>query len=305
MIILEQFMKIESENIIHLANDFNLSHRYISVFIRLHLPYYSADMIENTPNYVFLDLKNKLSNKLNSFSTFYNKTICNVSKFDKSQSKIKGKSQLICSIANKEDIKITFEKVNEKIGKFIQEEFHYIGKFRKDTLNHFGLFASDDSIPFCYASISELDRDYILKALKSIGLNIKKNEILVMTRAFGFDSIPHNSMSKLFDRIASYYKNSTYKIIVTALNPLLGFKGSIFYGSSYFKFATSPMKYYYDENGIYLNRKSAIKSQNIHIQKLKTPNIFWLARGLTRKISHYLENNEIIYNIKSKEYENG
>lgn len=110
-------------------------------------------------------------------------------------------------------------------------------------------------------------------------------------------------MSKLFDKIYKTYKNNDLNFILTALNPMVGFQGSIFKGSSYFIFATSPMEYKYDKNGLYLNRRSSINKQIIK-QNIQTPPIVWFGRGLKKYYQEKLENNKNIYNISKEEYNN-
>jgi hypothetical protein len=196
--------------------------------------------------------------------------------------------------------------VDPEVGREIQERLHYIHKFRDDTLYHSGLFLEGFPEPICYAAFSHLDRGYLFRALAAKGLlsGVEiDHDIAVMTRAFGFSPLPSNSMSKLFDRACSQLSDDGYRLVVTAVNPFLSFRGSIFSGSSFVPFATSPMGYWYTTEGRYSNRRA---SDGARPQLCPTPPILWLVRGLDRATHKQVEGlAEPLYTISMKEYANG
>jgi hypothetical protein len=113
-------------------------------------------------------------------------------------------------------------------------------------------------------------------------------------------------MSKLFDQVAGHFhaKHRDVQYLITALNPFLGFRGSIFLGSSYIPFATSPMAYNYSAHGLYLNRRNA---GDISVrQRYVTPPIVWLARSLRGGgPQRALENAHRYYRLGDSEYQGG
>lgn len=205
---------------------------------------------------------------------------------------------------------IRFDLVDDTIGFDIQDNLHYIHKRRKDTVFHFGLFLENFNYPICYCAISKCDRQYQVNSLSNvIGENIPTNNVYVMTRSFGFSPLPHNTLSKLFDNAVKYVKNhhrhdDNYpKYLITALNPFLGFAGGVFLGSSFTPYATSPMEYRFNQEGLFLNRRS--DTEQIINQSYFTPPIVWLARPLTTDARKKIEKIEYYYQINKNEYEEG
>ncbi|CAC9555014.1 hypothetical protein [uncultured Gammaproteobacteria bacterium] len=197
--------------------------------------------------------------------------------------------------------KLNFKEVSKEIGLEIQDKLHYIHSARQDTKHHFGLFIEGKDYPICYAALSEDIREYQIYGLESIN-KINTTNTIVMTRAFGFSKLPKNTMSKFFQRIKKEISSNTNNlVIVTALNPLLGFKGSIFLGASYIPYMLSPLKYHYDQNGCYLTRR-ALKDRVVE-QQIKTPPIVWLARGLKTFVQKGLESNNNMKLISKNDYD--
>jgi hypothetical protein len=142
-----------------------------------------------------------------------------------------------------------------------------------------------------------------------INEDIRPDEIIVLTRSFGFNPLPQNMMSKLFTQSINFTKqqyrscNNYPKYVITALNPFLGFKGGIFLGSSFEPFATCPMEYWYDEKGLYLNRRQS--NDKATLQSFETPPIVWLVRPITKNAIKTLENLSFYYKISRNEYMRG
>lgn len=219
----------------------------------------------------------------------------------------KKRGQMYIDDSSKMNLKIDFCNVPPAFGLEVQTSMHYIHHARFDTKYHLGLTLRDYAAPLCYASFSDNDRKYLENALINTlpsGCS-KPTKIAVMTRAFGYNPLPKNMMSTLFSCSAKKLKAEGYDYIITALNPYLGFKGSIFWGASYFPFATSPMSYIYDKYGKYLNRRNA--SGVIIEQRYKTPPILWLVHPLNNKDLNIYEKikDYSIYNISQQEYSEG
>lgn len=290
---------------------------YLSVQVRILLPFYSENDIKNAIKTskikIIRDVLVKLRYSLGDFENNYklhreNNGIDtlpeNLQVFDKADN----------IIAKNENtaFNLRFGLVKKDIGYSIQNNLHYIHKHREDTKFHFGIFLENYDYPICYCAISKCDREYQTKSL-SLAIqdeNINPNSVYVMTRAFGFTPLPHNMMSKLFDYSIKFIKNhhrsekEDYpKYIITALNPFLGFNGGIFLGSSYTPYATSPMEYKYSENGLYLNRRN--NDGVIMNQKYNTPPIVWLVRPLTNDARKKVDNIKYLYQVSEEEYKKG
>src|SRR5436190_22729746 len=252
---------------------------YLSVQVRLLLPFHSLDEIRdadhNSPIPLIRTILARLRNSLSNFESNYSHHRSNngIDILPKNQNSPDNNPNVklqvdqagqLAIVSSSESFRLRFEEVDPNVGFSIQENIHYIHKRREDTKFHFGLFLEDYEYPIAYCSFSVCDRNYQASALAAVlGHDLKPEEIFVMTRAYGFNPLPANVMSKLFDKAAVYIKMCNRKsgirakFIITALNPFLGFNGGIFLGSSYSPFATSPMFYNFTMQGLYLNRRSA------------------------------------------------
>jgi hypothetical protein len=218
--------------------------------------------------------------------------------------KLVGKTDdLRFSAGDQSIVPVRFGDVTPAHGVEIQERIHYIHKARKDTAFHLGLFASDGDFPICYCAVSLCDREYQRSALsRYLGKDVLMGDVAVLTRAYGYSPLPKNSMSKMFDLTARKVREITgRRYLITALNPFLGFRGSVFLGSSFRVFATSPMSYNYDIEGLYSNRRNAAASLP---QNYPTPPILWLARPIARGVDE-LSLTDPIVPITAEEYAGG
>ena len=287
-----------------------IDYNYLSSQVRLHIPWYSIDDIKSSNGLVIIrQILAQLRNELSEFSVNHkvHRALNGIDTIA-GNAQLKKKSKMWIEDSSKKRREIQFGNIPPAFGLEIQQSMHYIHHARYDTKYHFGLKLEDYVAPLCYASFSDNDRLYLEKALVAAlpeGCS-KPKRISVMTRAFGYNPLPKNMMSTLFSCSAKALKDEGYDYIITALNPYLGFKGSIFWGASYFPFATSPMAYIYDRYGSYVNRRSSIASEIIE-QKYPTPPILWLVHPLKHADLNVMEKAEgfRIYNISVEEYKKG
>ena len=288
-----------------------IDHNYLSSQVRLHIPWYSeSDIRESGGVNVIRQVLAQLRNELSDFSVNYkvHRALNGIDTFAGNARLIKENGELIISDSSKINQKVRFGKVPAAFGLEIQTSMHYIHHARFDTKYHLGLTLEDYVAPLCYASFSDNDRKYLEKALiETLPAGCSTpHKVTVMTRAFGYNPLPKNMMSTLFSASAKLLKKDGYDYIITALNPYLGFTGSIFWGASYFPFATSPMAYIYDRYGKYLNRRNSSPNSVIP-QKYNTPPILWLVHPLNRRDLNIWEQVEeySIYNVSPEEYAEG
>lgn len=303
---IDNTIELYSDLISDLSRKFNLDRRYVEIQVRIHMPYYNFDTIDNkyeAMNEIIDRIYEKASTVRDIVADYRDR--CGIDWLPIDGKVIGGTPPFITSHSDRSiNIPITFDIVENRLGTEIQNKLHYIHSARTDTLNHFGFFLPGAAFPFCYAAVSLCDRNYQYAALQKVIPSADRNKVLNMTRAFSIPPLPQNSMSKLFEQIAKFYQDKKhYDVIITALNPLLGFKGATFLGSSYIPFASSPMGYFYDKKGMYLNRRST--EEFVAMQQMKTPPILWLARGLTRPYRRILDGNQQINPISLREYQAG
>lgn len=288
-----------------------IDHNYLSSQVRLHIPWYSADEIKTADGLITIrQILAQLRNELSEFGINHkvHRALNGIDSIAGNAQLKKKNGQMWIEDSSKKRPEVKFCNIPAAFGLEIQQSMHYIHHARYDTRFHFGLTLKDYVAPLCYASFSDNDRMYLENALISAlpeGCS-KPKRIAVMTRAFGYNPLPKNMMSTLFSCSAKVLKDEGYDYIVTALNPYLGFKGSIFWGASYFPFATSPMTYIYDKYGSYINRRSSSPDEVV-VQKYTTPPILWLVHPLRRSDLNVMEKtSELnIYHISASEYANG
>jgi hypothetical protein len=279
---------------------------YLSVQVRLLLPRYSRAELEGAEARPMVRIAlTQLRSALSEFEIHYKRHRgMNLIDSIAPDAKLVGKlGELRFTASSGLAVPVRFGHVTPEDGIEIQERIHYIHKARDDTAFHLGLFARDSDFPVCYCAVSSCDREYQREALsKYLGEEIPMEDVAVLTRAYGYSPLPANSMSKMFDLAARTVREETGKrYLITALNPFLGFKGSIFFGSSFRVFATSPMSYNYDMQGLYSNRRNSAETLS---QNYPTPPILWLARPIARGVNE-LSLTDTIVSITSEEYSRG
>lgn len=307
----DQVVYSHASDIDTVAYVLGIDHNYLSSQVRLHIPWYSKEELQEANGVVVIrQVLAQLRNELSDFSVNYkvHRALNGIDTLAGNAQLIKNNGEMLIADSSKKNRIVEFCNIPPAFGLEIQKSMHYIHHARVDTNYHFGLTLNEYVAPLCYASFSDNDRQYLANALLNAlpqGCS-RPRKITVMTRAFGYNPLPKNMMSTLFSCSAKKLKNDGYDYIITALNPYLGFKGSIFWGASYFPFATSPMVYIYDKYGKYLNRRNST-SGNVINQRYKTPPILWLVHPLNRRDLNIWENTKdyVIYNVSQEEYAKG
>lgn len=298
-----------SSDIDSVAYVLNVDPHYLSAQVRLHLPYYSRqEIIDRTPTAIVREILHRLRARLESFAALQqtHRELNGSTLVSPSSTLIARGGELIAARSDADAAPVIFGDVPQAFGNSIQKGIHYIHKIRSDTEHHLGLRFADHVAPFCYAAFSRLDRSYLTNALRqALGdLFHETDSVAVMTRAYGYSPTPKNSMSKLFNLSAGALRDTGYNWVITAINPFLGFRGSIFSGSSYAPFATSPMRYNYSSNGDYLTRRT--ENDACILQRFETPPIAWLVAPLTRRLARRVDSTPIeVYTISDNEYAHG
>lgn len=301
-----------------LLNDFNflnlIPKSYFKTHFNLTLPmlsiediYQNIDEIKNVYqiengeiNYnnisnIIASLKGKLLELLDDYNSFYSE----INYLDYHWSKICFDNNKIFIVKNNEIIdELNFWEIDPDKWFFIQNKLHYIWKARNDTLLHLW-FTNSQWIILWYCSFSILDRDYPLSCFEN---QIKKEQIINMTRAFTINNSPSNLMWWLFHKSYQYIKTNfnQFEYIMTYINQNLWFEGSSFKWASYIPIWLSPMQYLY-ENWIYTNRKWVSDNINLQHNKLAVIPIVLLTRWIKKSTQKNLETKNKDICIISKE----
>jgi hypothetical protein len=137
---------------------------------------------------------------------------------------------------------LRFGELDEGTAREIWERFHYIGSHR-DNSRHYGLWTDADSFrPVAAASVSENDADLLLELAAHQGLDASNS--LVVSRVFAFPVAPRNTVSHLLGCCARAERRMGAQLLLTYVNPNLGFTGTSYRASNWTELAREPVKGY-------------------------------------------------------------
>lgn len=125
--------------------------------------------------------------------------------------------------------------VNESLAHLIQQTHHYLGSPRTNSL-HLGLFAPSSDLRgenlLAIGTFSEFDLTHMSNLIPT---GIENEQVLVLSRFYAFNGCPPNTPSFALSRMLDWLQSSdsTLKMILSYLNPNLGFKGTIYRASNW------------------------------------------------------------------------
>jgi hypothetical protein len=147
----------------------------------------------------------------------------------------------------------------------IYTRFHYIGTAR-EAVAHLGVYSPTlvDS-PMAVASLSKMDINALGEWFPS---SEERKAVLVVSRVFAFDWAPRNSVSFLLGRVAGWVRSCRpgVRLLLTYLNPNLGFNGASYLAANWLPFVEIPVRYFYFRNDYityrsFLSMPSDVKAQ--------------------------------------------
>ena|SRR2546430_12787943 len=156
---------------------------------------------------------------------------------------------------------LNFKEVPENIAKVIHEDYHYLGYHRGNS-TYRGLYAdkveSDDAFPSSLVTISPFDLHHLKPKLPA---GVEPENVLVVSRIYSFDWAPKNSTSLLLGFLTEWLRknNPSIKMLMTYLNPNVGFGGASLRASNWTLFLKeSPVRYAYLD-GDYITLRALIE----------------------------------------------
>lgn len=120
---------------------------------------------------------------------------------------------------------LTVEVIDRRDAEPIIGVCHYLRSFRGDSVN-IGVTYNGRVAALC--SISPLDLPRL-----AAGLPVPPAETRVISRVFAFDWAPKNVVSFLLARVERYCSREKARLLVTYLNPNLGFSGASYRASNW------------------------------------------------------------------------
>lgn len=125
----------------------------------------------------------------------------------------------------------------------IHTRFHYIGTVRQGL--HFGLYdREEDEVPCTLLTFSPFD---LVPLTGFLPEGVTPGEVCVLSRAYSFRWAPRNSFSFAFRRALVVLRRALpeLRLMLTYVNPNLGFSGASYAASNWAPFAQEATLYHY------------------------------------------------------------
>jgi hypothetical protein len=130
----------------------------------------------------------------------------------------------------------------DQTAQVIYERFHYIGGCRQGII-HLGLFyKSRPEIPMAVMTVSEMDIAHLRDSIR-----LRPFRPLIVSRSFAFDWAPRNSLSFLTAQVRRWLRRNRPEvdILLTYVNPNIGFRGTSYAASGWWEFGNKDIIYRY------------------------------------------------------------
>ncbi len=132
----------------------------------------------------------------------------------------------------------------------IQEHFHYLRSWRPDTLPFGACFNGRVA---ALASVAPLD---VAPIIASLPPGLDAEDLAVVARVFAFDWAPRNTITYLLARVARILAEHPKRMLLTYLNPNLGFTGASYKAANWTLYAhESGTRYAYLDRDYITDRK--------------------------------------------------
>ena len=143
--------------------------------------------------------------------------------------------------------------MDESEARPILERFHYLRSFRENS-RHFGLYGDDSVRPVALASTSANDVKLLGRIALRNGVTVAQSR--VVSRVFGFPAAPHNAISMLLGRVGRFERRNGTRMLLTYVNPNLGFNGRSYRASNWTLAGEEPGTAYDYADGWYITGRA-------------------------------------------------
>ena len=144
-------------------------------------------------------------------------------------------------------------ELEEQCARQIFERFHYIGSHRRHS-QHYGMWpAGHWGRPTVAASVSENDVAFLRGLAAQTSIRPERSRVL--SRVFAFPNSPPNAVSTLLSRIARQQKLLAVELLLTYVNPNLGFTGVSYRASNWTLVGSEAIQVYYYVDERYITNR--------------------------------------------------
>jgi hypothetical protein len=146
---------------------------------------------------------------------------------------------------------LDFEVIDPSRALPLLTSLHYLRSARQDSL-YFALLDPTDRLPVSLCSVSPLEWKRVSNQLQA-QFAIRQGSAWDVSRVYSVDSAPANAISLLLSKVRLYFRRNlpSANLLVTVVDPNLGFTGSSYRASNWQQWMTvkaRPYLYEYDQH---------------------------------------------------------
>lgn len=147
---------------------------------------------------------------------------------------------------------LAFEEIDSSRALPVLTSLHYLRSARAGSL-YFALVDPIDRLPVCLCSVSPLEWKCVASQI-SAQFSIPRERAWDVSRVYSLDNAPPNAISLLLSRVRTYLRRNMVSadLLVTAVDPNLGFTGSSYRAANWQQWMTVMPRPYLYENGRYV-----------------------------------------------------
>jgi hypothetical protein len=154
----------------------------------------------------------------------------------------------------------TLRTMSPELAEYLHKQAHYLGCAHHGT--HLGLACEVNAHPFSLVTLSELDVESLIEKLPC---GVTPTDVLVVSRLITALKAPKNTLSFTLGRVFAWlrYHRPTVRLLLTYLDPNLGFSGAVYRATNWFLFATEPKRPYVYVDGEYVTSRELRDRYNL------------------------------------------
>jgi hypothetical protein len=148
---------------------------------------------------------------------------------------------------------LAFEEIDSSRAIPLLESLHYLRSAREGS-RYFALVDPIDRLPVSLCSVSPLEWKRVATQI-SAQFDIPRGGAWDVSRVYSIDSSPPNAISALLSRVRNHMRRhmSSVDLLVTAVDPNLGFTGCSYRAANWQQWMTISARPYLYENGHYVS----------------------------------------------------
>jgi hypothetical protein len=147
---------------------------------------------------------------------------------------------------------LLFEEIGPSRALPLLTSLHYLRSARPRSI-YFALVDPIDRLPVSLCSVSPLEWTRVASQIRA-QFAIRPEGAWDVSRVYSVDNAPPNAISSLLSRVRTYLRrNISADLLVTAVDPNLGFTGCSYRAANWQQWMTVKARPYFYENGCYVS----------------------------------------------------